>query len=259
MPNPLKDWRTILVIVGSILMVASLFMSWGLMVVPSQSLPDDDEFVNTYFVDEEGQVGVISRPGDDPSNPVLRSNIPGGILAHATKDATMILVPIVAAITLGLVLFTIGYRLIYMYAGLLAVWAGICLVALILLPLGPFRYEVLRSLPGPGFWAYAAGTVLLSTGCFVLQFFGQEERKRIQLETEMAAERDKIVHSTQAIQADPTKPLPYLTRGYAYKRLGRIAEAIADLEKYMELSDQERSKEVVQKTLEELKAQLHQA
>ena len=126
MPNSLRDWRTILIIIGGILMVASLFMSWGPMIVPSQSLPNDEEFVNTYFVDREGQVGVISRPGDDPNNPVLRSNIPGGILAHATKNATVILVPIVAVITLVLVIFTASSGLIYLHAGLVAIWAAIC-------------------------------------------------------------------------------------------------------------------------------------
>ncbi len=256
MPNSLRDWRTILIIIGGILMVASLFMSWGPMIVPSQSLPNDEEFVNTYFVDREGQVGVISRPGDDPNNPVLRSNIPGGILAHATKNATVILVPIVAVITLVLVIFTASSGLIYLHAGLVAIWAAICVVVLVILPLGPFRYELTRAFPGLGFWAYAGGTVLMAVGCFVLQFLGKEERKRIQLEMAMAGERDKIVHSTQAIQANPTDPRPYLTRGYAYKRRGRIAEAIADLEKYLELSSEERSKEIVRKTVDELKAQI---
>jgi hypothetical protein len=256
MPNPLKDWRTILTIVGSILMVISLFMSWGPMIALSQSLPDDEEFVNTYFVDEAGQVGVISRPGDDPENPVLRSNIPGRILAHATKNAMVILVPIVAVISLALVIFTASSGLIYLHAGLAAIWAAICVVVLAILPLGPFRYELTRAFPGLGFWAYAAGTVLMATGCFVLQFLGKEERKRIRVEMAMAGERDKIVHSTQTIRTKPTDPRPYLTRGYAYKRRERIAEAIADLEKYLELSSEERSKEIVRKTVDELKAQI---
>jgi hypothetical protein len=237
-------------------MVASLFMTWGPMVVPSQSLPDDEEFVNTYFVDEEGQVGVISRPGDDPGNPVLYSNIPGGLLAHATKDATMILVPIVAVITLVLVLFTFRSGLIYLHAGLATVWAAICVIVLMILPLRSFRYELLRAFPGLGFWVYAGGTVLVAVGSFVLQFLGREERKRIQIEVEMAGERDKIVNSAQAIETNPIDPHPYLTRGYAYKRRGQIAEAIADLERYVELSSEERSKEIVQKAVEELRAQL---
>jgi len=256
MPNPLKDWRTILILIGGFLMAASLFMTWGPMVVPSKSLPNDEDFINTYFVDEEGHVGVISRPGDDPDNPVLRSNIPGGILAHATKNTLVILVPIVAVITLTLVIFTVGSKLIYLHAGLMSIWAAICVVVLVILPLGPFRYELTRAFPGLGFWAYTGGTVLMAVGCFVLQFFGKEERERIQTEIAMAGERDKIVLSTQAIQANPNDPRPYLTRGYAYKRRGRIAEAIADLEKYLELSSQERSKEIVRKTLAELKAQL---
>ena len=257
MPNPLKDWRAILIIVGSILMVASLFMIWGPMVVPSKSLPNDDEFVNAYFVDAQGQVGVISWPGDDPENPVLRSNVPGNILAHATKNAATILVPIIAVVTLALVVFTTGAGFIYLYSGLVTGWAAICLVVLAILAIGPFRYELLRSFPpGPGFWVYAGGTVLMAVGCFVLQFLGKEERKRIQAELEMAGEKDSIVHGTQDIQTNPGDPRPYLKRGYAYKRLGRTAEAIADLEKYLELSAQERSKEIVQKTLDELKAQL---
>jgi hypothetical protein len=257
MPNPLKDWRIILIILGSILMGASLFMTWGPMVVPSQSLPDDDAFVNTYFVDEQGQVGVLSRPGDDPDNPVLRSNIPGGVLAHATKNALVVLVPIVAVISLVLFIFTISARSIYLYSGVATVWVAICVVVLIILPIGPFRYELTRALPGLGFWAYAVGTVLVAVGCFVLQFLGKEERKRIQSNIAMAGEGDKIVQGTQAIQANPADSQSYLVRGYAYRRLGRIAEAIADLEKYLELSSQERSKEIVQRTVDELKAQLN--
>lgn len=256
MPNPLKDWRTILIIVGSILMVVSLFMTWGPMIVPSKSLPDDDEFVNTYFVDAEGQVGVISRPGDDPGNPVLRSNIPGGILAHATKNAMVILVPIVAAVTLILVIFTASSGFIYLYSGVMTGWSAICLVVLVILVIGPFRYELLRSLPGLGFLLYAGGTVLMAVGCFVLQFLGKGERRRIQMELEMAGEKDRIVRGTQVIQANASSPRSYLTRGYAYKRLGRTADAVADLEKYLELSTQERSKEIVRKTLDELKAKL---
>ena len=256
MPNPLKDWRTILIILGSILMAGSLFVTWGPMVVPSKSLPDDEAFVNTYFVDENGQVSVVSRPGDVPENPILCSNIPGGLLAHATKNGMMILVPIFAVVTLILVLFSANYGYIYLHSALITGWAAICLLVLVILPIGPLRYEMLRSFPGLGFWIYAGGTVLMAIGCFVLQFFAREERKRIQLEMAMAEERDRIVHGTKAIQANPTDARPYLTRGYAYKRLGRTAEAIADLEKYLELSSQERSKEIVRKALEELRAQL---
>lgn len=253
MPNPIKDWRIILIILGSILMMSSLFMTWGLMVAPSRSLPDDDEFVNTYFVDEEGQVGKL--PGSDPDNPLLRSNIPGGILAHATKDPMIFIVPVVAVVTLVLVIYLLASRMIYQQIGLLSVWVGICVIGLIVLAAGPLRHELFHAVFGLGFLTYAGGTVLMVVGSFVLQFFGKEERQRIRVEMEMAGERDRIVKSTQAIREDPTKSRPYLTRGYAYKRRSQVAEAIADLEKYLELSSEERSKEIVRKEVERLKAQ----
>lgn len=61
-----------------------------------------------------------------------------------------------------------------------------------------------------------------------------------------------ITDYDKAIELDPTDAKAYLNRGYTYKEQGGKAEAIADFEKFIALSDNPSEIQVVQGWIEEL-------
>ncbi len=56
----------------------------------------------------------------------------------------------------------------------------------------------------------------------------------------------------RAVELAPNDAKAYLNRGYEYKEQGKKAEAIADFEKFITLSDRPSEKQVVQRWIEEL-------
>lgn len=63
---------------------------------------------------------------------------------------------------------------------------------------------------------------------------------------------DAIEECSKAIELDPNLATVYFNRGFAYRELGNRAEAIADFEKFITLTDNPEWIEMVGRQIEEL-------